>query len=144
MPEIQLSSWNPTRTLSSIFESIRRVLTQYGEIDNTEPEVNDPDSELQPYTALEFELLRLTMLTDIAPRVVKTMNDSEAIKLFAPKQKNKADTEKADKDKKKAEESTAATEVKYAHLYGENQGGGFRKGTGSVNRVNAPVLSRVR
>jgi hypothetical protein len=44
--------------------------------------------------------------------------------------KNKADTDKAEKDKKQAEESTAATEVKYAHqiLYGENQGGGFRKG----------------
>ena len=72
------------------------MLTQYGEVDNTEPEVNDPDSELQPYTALEFELLRLTMLTDIAPRVVKTMNDSEAIKLFAPKQKSRrSDTEKS-------------------------------------------------
>ena len=62
MPEIQLSNWNPTRTVGDILTSIRRVLTAHGEVDNSEPEVNDPDSELQPYTAIEFELLRLTMV----------------------------------------------------------------------------------
>ena len=89
MPEIQLASWNPTRTLADIFASIRRVLTAHGEVDQSEPEVNDTDGERPPYTALEFQLLRLTMLTGIAPRVVSVMADSEAIRLFAPKVKSK-------------------------------------------------------
>lgn len=130
MPEIQLNQWNPTRTVGDILGCIRRVLTTFGEVDSSEPEVNDPDSENQPYTALEFELLRLTMLTDILPRVVKTMGDPEAIKLIVPKSKPKAE-----KDAEKAAAAAAAAAPAaqpYYDGYGQRggPGTGFRRGTG--------------
>jgi len=120
MPEIQLANWNPTRTVKDILGCIRRVLEAHGAVDMSDPEVNDPDSELPPYTALEFDLLRLTMLTDIAPRVVSTMGDPESIKLIVPKQK-KQKADEAGKD----ESGSAA----YAAAGGQSSRG-FKKGTG--------------
>jgi baculoviral IAP repeat-containing protein 6 len=128
LPEVQLSTWNPTRTLAEIFDAIRRVITSFGEVDDSEPAVNDPDSELQPYTALEFELLRLTMLTDIAPRVVKTMPDAEGAKLFAPKSKPKDAF--ATKSPEKDNSAAAQPIIAHSQLYGAPQAGGFKKGTG--------------
>ena len=40
-------------------------------------DVNDPKNAMPPYTALEFQLLRMSMLTEIAPRIVKTMSDAD-------------------------------------------------------------------
>jgi len=159
MSEIQLSNWRPTRTVSDILDCVRRVLTKYGEIDDELPELNDPDSGVEAYSALEFDLLRLSKLTGIAPRVLKTMptedeaemNELEAEKKKKKKQeKEKADAKakatpkgKADKaGKSLAPAATSAADssdsaladsldtAPYSYSYTTQHGGGFKKGTG--------------
>lgn len=131
MPEIQLSQWNPTRTVHDILSCIRRVLTLHGEVDFSEPAVNDPNSQLAPYTALEFDLLRLTMLTDILPRVVNTMGDPEAIRLIVPKSKPKADQSAAAAAAAAAGPAQSAPLPLYSNPFNSGSGtGGFKKGTG--------------
>jgi len=112
--------------VKEILGCITRVLEAHGRVDMSDPEVNDPDSDLPPYTALEFDLLRLTMLTDIAPRVLSTMGDPEAIKLIVPKEKKEGAAESPAK-----KDDTVAADPSDGYWGGSRRGGGggFKKGT---------------
>lgn len=57
-------------------DRIRNILSLYGEVDDTD-HVNDPKKGLSPYTLLEYNLLRLSVLAQIAPRVLKSLTIDE-------------------------------------------------------------------
>jgi ubiquitin-protein ligase len=77
MDELQLSKWNPARSLSDIFDSIKRILTKFSKVDD-DGDLNDPANTDPPYTELEFQLMRLGMLTNIQPRVTAVITDDDA------------------------------------------------------------------
>ena len=52
------------RTIGDIFTAIRDLLSEHGSVD-IENEANDPKKAMSPFTELEYQLLRLSMLTEI-------------------------------------------------------------------------------
>lgn len=105
MEELTLSKWNSTRTMIDILNAIRRLLTTYGEVDDSIIGINDLHATIPPYTAIEFQLLRLSMLTEIIPRIVKLYTDIEQKQFIVPKLKTKLQIEKhQEKEKQKQNE----------------------------------------
>eukprot|EP01083_Nonionella_stella_P031450 86143_1 len=80
MEELQLSKWNPVRQISDIFKAIKRLLTKYGAV-NVDDEANDPSKGNEPCTELEYQLLRLSMLTETQPRVNYLLSDDHMKRL---------------------------------------------------------------
>jgi len=69
MPELQLSKWNPTCEISHILGSIKQLIEKHGRV-NPQNKVNDMRNDLPPFTEIEFQLLRLSMLTETPARCV--------------------------------------------------------------------------
>jgi len=64
MDDIQLRNWNPVRRLEDILLSIRKMIIKNGAIDPDNP-VNDPSKIAEPFTETEFQLAKLSLLTQI-------------------------------------------------------------------------------
>lgn len=67
MDELMVSKWKPFAEVDDIFHSIKKLLEKFGVIDTENP-INDPRSGLVLYSESEFQLWRLSMLTETAPR----------------------------------------------------------------------------
>jgi baculoviral IAP repeat-containing protein 6 len=124
MSELDVKNWSAIRTLNDILGSIRRLLSEYGEVDD-ENEVNNPANSLPPYTNLEFQLLRLAMLTGIQPRVVKTLPDKQQEQF---KQHNS--TKKSSEKKENSATSPSSTTSSGDTLRNSETGTVWKKGTG--------------
>eukprot|EP00494_Astrolonche_serrata_P022287 UN22544 len=90
MPELQLKKWNPTCNTEHILTSIKTLIEKYGNVNPKNP-VNKLGANLPPFTEVEFQLLRLSMLTDTPSRFTSLegeKSDVAAIGISNLKSKN--------------------------------------------------------
>jgi hypothetical protein len=80
LDELLLTNWNPCTNLNSIFDSINRLLSMYGHIDINN-KLNSPNLNINLYSESQFQLCRLTMLTNIQPRLNQIYVDPHAQKI---------------------------------------------------------------
>jgi len=79
MPELQLSQWNPTSEIITILANIKTLLEQFGRVKAENP-VNCLRDGLPPFTEIEYQLLRLSMLTETPARCVALQMDKNPVK----------------------------------------------------------------
>lgn len=85
---LKFSSWVPTHSMVDVIQNIRDLIEKYGEIN-----VNNPRNsiEKQSYLNIEYELLNLSLLTDINPRVNNEYISNKKVSKTLKKKKSKND-----------------------------------------------------
>jgi len=115
MPELQLSQWNPTSKIADLLTKIKILLETYGRVDSTNP-VNNLQNDQPPFTEIEFQLLRLSMLTETPSRCVALESTGRAATAVGVQNlKNKVINDKMDVEGDEKSKAAWAAGTGYGH-----------------------------